>query len=437
MTKEQLFKSLNSIDDSILEQSEKPAATRKTGHTIFKFCAVAACLGAIITSAFAINRIINDMPTLPTKTPDNLFTTTTTGPSESISLQTTDRCLDYIDWNTYYTEVSSISAMLLDIPGYFTEELNELELNEVLPDIPVNIEDYSGYAGFDYTGKLIDVHLSVNTGLPESDMNVFISTSEYNDCYYVFEESPVVSFCGSTPFYMYIYETDKDVTLLADTNRDGVYYHFIMRAPSDSIDSAKREFAIILNHFSNYGKNVKVPDLSTIIPDVIPEYKNEILTLSEAIKDSDFGSYMLADTPAGYNTESIRRYIDQNSNFLSGLWTHGYNSLSWQVYYLSGNDSARITDVADTANYDLSLYPIPRAESVPKELREIVDNPIFRFEELTLDVIYKRAYTINDSGDLEGYRMHFSVLYGDIIVDISTKGISPEWLFEQLSGLIE
>ncbi|MBO5227949.1 MAG: hypothetical protein J6B39_03025, partial [Lachnospiraceae bacterium] len=169
----------------------------------------------------------------------------------------------------------------------------------------------------------------------------------------------------------------------------------------------------------------------------IPEYRNDTLSLKDATTDPDFGEYLLTDIPNGWQTEAVRRYIDQNNNYLSGLWTHGYNSLSWRVSYLSNTDSSRITDAADTINYDLSLYPIPRADSVPEKLREIVDNPIFNSDEMTLEVIYRRAYKINDAGDSKDYRMHFSILYGNILVEVSTKGISPEWLYEQLSGLIK
>ena len=95
-----------------------------------------------------------------------------------------------------------------------------------------------------------------------------------------------------------------------------------------------------------------------------------------------------------------------------------------------------ITSVDDKKNYDLSLYPIPRADSVPDELHEIVDNPIFEAEELTLEAVYCRAYKVDDAGDTDGWRMRFSVKYGDVIVSISTKGVEPEWVYQQLVNLI-
>ena len=58
---------------------------------------------------------------------------------------------------------------------------------------------------------------------------------------------------------------------------------------------------------------------------------------------------------------------------------------SLRVVFSFEEDEGRLTSVADTENYDLSLYPIPRASSVPDDLREIVDNPIFSAGELTMD----------------------------------------------------
>ena len=71
-----------------------------------------------------------------------------------------------------------------------------------------------------------------------------------------------------------------------------------------------------------------------------------------------------------------------------------------------------------------------------ERLREIVDDPIFDAEELTLEAVYRRAYKVQDAGDTDGWRMRFSVKYGDVIVSVSTKGVDPEWVYQQLMNLI-
>lgn len=165
---------------------------------------------------------------------------------------------------------------------------------------------------------------------------------------------------------------------------------------------------------------------------------DKALTLPEALANEPFGAYMLSEAPAGFQAESIHLYQDENSYFLSGLWTKGtgsFDEISWRVSFYSETDADRVTSIEDTKNYDLGLYSFPLADSVPIELFQIVDHPIFQGNELTLDAVKRRAYTVRDTGDTTGKRMNFGVLYGDILVEVSSKGISPEWLYERLSGL--
>ena len=127
-------------------------------------------------------------------------------------------------------------------------------------------------------------------------------------------------------------------------------------------------------------------------------------------------------------------FRSQEVNHLEVCWTKNYETFTWRISSkLIEWHTSRITSVADTKNYDLSLYPIPRGDSVPEELWEIVDRPIFLFEELTLDAVRMRAYSVSDAGDGSGPRMEFGVLYGDILVEVNVKGVSPEKIFEMLS----
>ena len=101
---------------------------------------------------------------------------------------------------------------------------------------------------------------------------------------------------------------------------------------------------------------------------------------------------------------------------------------------LAEEDKQRLTHTEETERYDLSLYPIPRADSVPEELREVVDNPIFYAEELSPELIWARAYKTGEQGDSNGWRMSFSVLYGDMVVTVRSKGVDPDWIYKQLAS---
>lgn len=120
---------------------------------------------------------------------------------------------------------------------------------------------------------------------------------------------------------------------------------------------------------------------------------------------------------------------------MSGLWTKGYDQLSWQVSFFGEEDAARCVRAGEPEKYDLRLYPIPRAQSVPDELREVVNDPVFDAEELTPELVQTRAYRVDEQGDSNGWRMRFSVRYDDRLVTVQTKGIEPSWLFARLQAM--
>ena len=244
-----------------------------------------------------------------------------------------------------------------------------------------------------------------------------------------------MSVCNGLEYRAYQYESGNAVELSAYTIINDIYFAFAMNVPQDDLEEAKEDFKRVLECFAYYeaGK----PDLSIIVPEEIPKLTEQTFdTLVEARAESDFGRYLPSEIPAGFGDASIYRFKFQDSNFLTAMWSRGMDDLSWVITPYTEEDAHRITSVDDKENYDLSLYPIPRADSVPDELREIVDNPIFEAEELTLEAVYCRAYKVDDAGDTDGWRMRFSVKYGDVIVSISTKGVEPEWVYQQLVNLI-
>ena len=163
--------------------------------------------------------------------------------------------------------------------------------------------------------------------------------------------------------------------------------------------------------------------------------REEYKSLSEARENAEYGAYLPSQAPSGYVQYSITHTWGEGDDSLSGLWTKGMRELRWSISSLTEAAQKRITSIEDTVNYDMGLYSIPLAESVPKELWGIVNDPIFRAEEITLDAVWKRAYQVQDTGDVSGYRMQFSVLYGDVVVEINSKGVDPEWVYEELAQI--
>lgn len=365
--------------------------------------------------------------------PDNNDFPIQTDPNQSEGSEHTEG-----PWDPWQANFNTVTGMLDAsrhyIPGYFTEELGADEVEALEPGMRIEYMQYSGRAGFDGDGNLIDIYLDVTTSIPDNDVSVLISEKGITRDYVIDVAEQVISVCEKVEYKVYQWDNGNgQVTLAADAEINGYSYAFTMQTSTQNAEQAKEDFTRVLECFAYYADGK--PDLSAVVADEIPEWFDKTLSHQEALNDPDFGAFMLREIPSEFAAESIRRYKDQSSNYLSGLWTCGYDELRWKVYTISEADEGRLTSIADKENYDLSLYPIPRASSVPEKLREIVDNPIFAAEDLTMDAVWARAYTTGESGDSEGWRMVFSVRYDDSIVEVRTKGVDPEWIYDQLKGL--
>lgn len=179
----------------------------------------------------------------------------------------------------------------------------------------------------------------------------------------------------------------------------------------------------------------KVYNPATRLYEEMPIHE-QYASLAEAKADGEFGKFMPDFIPNGFWTESIKHYKDENNNYMSGLWSRGYDDIRWKISYADEYTESRRTSADDIVNYVLSLYPIPRADSVPEELREIVDNPVFLAEEVDIDVIYRRATYMVDAGEGEGYRINFSIKVGVLVIEIRTEGITPETLYDMVKNII-
>lgn len=434
MSKNRLVDSLGRIDDDMI-QSVEALRQKKKRPAWTKWGAMAACFCLLVAAMVAAPNLFPGTTPAP---PDNndfpiLDNPVQSDPNQSEGSEYQEG--PWTPWTAHFNEATSVlSASRAYIQGYFTEDLSDAELAVLEPGMRFEYMTYSGYAGFDQDGNLLDIIMAVTTSMPDDPVTVSITDYSFGPCY-VLPGEEVVSVCEKVEYKVYQYESGNTVTLAADAIINDLYFHFSMNTTKAELEQAKADFQCVLECFAYYedGK----PDLSLIVPEEIPELTEVIFnTLAEAQAEPDFGQYMPSELPAGFGEAVIRRFMFQDSNYLSGLWSRGLDDLSWVVEPYTEDDAHRLTSVNAKENYDLSLYPIPRADSVPDELREIVDDPIFEAEELTLEAVYCRAYKVNDAGDTDGWRMKFSVKYGDVIVSVSTKGVDPEWLYQQLVNLI-
>lgn len=430
MSKDSVIDSLGRIDDDMI-QSVETLRRKKKRPAWMKWGAMAACFCLLVAAVTVAPGLFPG--TVPLPPGSNDFPVQTNNPNQSEGAEHTEG--PWSPWQANFNMVTGVmDAARRYIPGYFTEELSKAEIAAVEPGMRYEYMQYSGHGGFDGDGDLVAVYLTVTTSIPENNVSVVLSQSDtVRD--YILDAEPVVSICNQVEYRVYQWDCgNSGVTLAADAVINDCTFAFTLETSQQDLEQAKEDFTRVLECFA-YDKDGN-PDLTAIVADEIPEWFDKTLSHKEALDDPTYGAYMIQVLPNGFAEESVRRYKDQASDYLSGLWTRGYDELQWRVYTISEADKTRLTGVAEREKYDLSLYPIPRASSVPEELREIVDDPIFSAEDLTMDAVWARAYKTGETGDSSGWRMAFSVRYGDIIVEVRTKGVDPQWVYQQLMALI-
>lgn len=438
MNRDCIVDSLGRIDEELIAEAEALRNKKKrpmwVKWSVPAACLILAALGAYLLFGSAASgaasapeellqwgaeqEVVPDSPVLPQEDKDDPVL-----PAEDNGER----------WMADFNEATAVlSAGRAYIQGYFTEDLSEAELAALVPAMRT---DCAGYAGFDQDGNLLDVFLTVTTNVPDCPVTVSIAAYSFGADYELPGEA-VISVCNGVEYTVWQYEMSEKVLLGADTRINDLYVVFSMEVSKEQLVQAKTDFQYVLACFAHDDEGK--PDLTVIVPEEIPQLSEQIFnTLTEAQTEPDFGRYLPSALPAGFGDAAIRRFRFQDANYLSGTWTNGMNQLNWVVSPYTEAHAHRLTDVDDKENYDLSLYPIPRADSVPDALREIVDDPIFEAEELTMDAISCRAYKANDAGDTDGWRMKFSVKYGDVLVSVSAKGIDPQWLYQQLVNMLD
>lgn len=410
----ELLDKMELVDPSYVYAAEQEMRPKASAWQ--KWGAVAACLGILLAGVLAVNGL-----------PD-------TGNTPTPGSDETDDPM--ILGTVYFNESEGVlDAARKYIPGYFTQALTAEQLAALQPKRWTPAMSLAGYAGFDGDGSLLDIYLDVSMPFEEESATVHFSYLETGRCYQFSGEPLVSTINGHTLTIWQMENGNGEVLLEAYDEEESCSMCVSYTASDQSLESVRDDFLLLLNCFTSYedGK----PDFSNIVPAYIPEFKDQLLTLVQGLSDPDFGAYLPIEPPAGFAEEAVRRYMDQNHDYLSGLWTKGYHELRWKVSHFDAEAEKRLTHIGDTEKYDLSLYPIPRAESVPSQLQEIVDNPVFYAEELTEAAVMARTYQLAESGEAPAWHTVFSVKFDDIVIEVRTKGVDPLWIYQQLQQFMK
>lgn len=398
-----LLKALSRIDDGLIAQAEKG----KVSKTKTRLAVSAAASFLVIFAALFL--WLGNQSAYNSATPS-------IGNSATVSGKV---------YTLYFNNCDSQAARDIYIEGHFWQELTEEQAIKLLPGISKNYQ-VSGTVHYSHADGATSI-FSVNTSFKSSggDVEVTISPGEVVKCY-VIEGDPVISEIEGVKIDAGIFASgEKAYIYYADFSIEGVAYYVEYTGSEYDGDFFTGIIADIV-----LGGNA---DLTPLCSPAVPELRDDALTESESYNEPDFGAY-LPKVPVSYQFNNGRRFINQEDDYLLASWSHGYNDVWVKISKLKEQDLQRLVAPEDTQLYDMSLYPIPWADSMPSDTREIIENPIFKIEDLTADMLKMREY-ISGERSKDCVSMSFSVLYNDIIVEIYAKGLSSEYLFNELSRI--
>lgn len=149
-------------------------------------------------------------------------------------------------------------------------------------------------------------------------------------------------------------------------------------------------------------------------------------SIEELRADQEFAEYLPRTVPSGYALESAVKSVYQDKTVLAVVWSRGMDSIEWRVDR-APQQAVVPVDVTKPETYDVNLYDIPYADSVPENYRETFSNPVFRMEDMSLETVRARTRQVADSGDTSTPRANFDVLYGDgTLISFTGRGTAEE-----------
>lgn len=416
----------STLHQKIMSCSDNARTVRRS-IIIKRYTAAFACFAMILFGVFTIQELIqNNVTPMPGDTPSVIQPGSTT-PIPSVSNKYA------LDFNRAAERVEA----KIYIPGHYRQELTANDIKSLFPTLE-STHTIKATANFqsDINGATL-FNIDANA-VSESGLKIYIQIAPGEIALdYVFDTETKRSDVLETPVTAGYFGTKLNnkgpgyVIYFATFELSDLAYYVELGGTEAERETLENEISELIGILIEGG----AADIDEFHP-VVPELREDRLSLEEAHTDIDFGAYLPTTLPDGFVFEDATRYVDQERNALFVSWTEGMGYIDWRVSVLDDNDKNRITSVTDTKNYDLAIYPTPRANSVPDELRNIVDNPIFLINELTLGVVQARTYEATNSDDEQGQRMRFGVLYGDILVELNVKNVSSEILIQILQQIM-
>ena len=158
----------------------------------------------------------------------------------------------------------------------------------------------------------------------------------------------------------------------------------------------------------------------------------EKMTEKEARNKEFFGVYIPTKIPEGYGFETA--YWNEEDQKLSIGWSRGLDYIQLSMEQTERCDTI---DINVSERYDVRLYEIPYGETVPQEYWRDFDDPVFAWEDFSMEIIESRMHSYEDNGDTNTPRGNFCILFPDgVLMRFRGRGtVEQIWEMFQSLGL--
>lgn len=215
----------------------------------------------------------------------------------------------------------------------------------------------------------------------------------------------------------------KDVVTESRIEEDESFRQEAAKQESAKSESALQDAAINSQQAAIQDLQGSLESVSADVTGGAPLDKRKELTLKEAEKVDVLGEYVPTVIPAGYVFEGAWLTEDstsQKAERISLCWVNGMDDISITISFAA---DVKTVDVAKTEAYDVHQYEIPYASTVPKEYRDIFNNPVFSEKDFSQKIVEMRMKVVADAGDTDTPGGKFAVLYENgILVEFNGDG---------------
>lgn len=168
-------------------------------------------------------------------------------------------------------------------------------------------------------------------------------------------------------------------------------------------------------------------------------YQRQSVTL-EQVKSTALGKYLPKQIAKGYEFEGAYVLSDSDTEEIKSItacWSKGMDDIRITVK-LPEREAVALVDVTDLASYDVNLYEIPYADSVPAEYYNSFHNPVFAAKDMSLEIVNRRMKTVQDAGDTATPRGNLGIWFKDegVLIEFNCKA-EPEAVWSMIESSCE